>query len=136
MWSSALITKGIRGGFEEYQSKVIEYLDENYPEEQLLITRLEDHKINNEYYQWFHLRCPLVREYGYGWDQVIVEDDEYGEYIKGGNHSEYVQIADWMHSLPKELKIAGCFDGECLEDLEIALNHLEIKFDKIHELIV
>ena len=32
--------------------------------------------------------------------------------------------------------LAGAFDGECIEDMEIALNALKIKFHRVEDLIV
>lgn len=48
-----------------------------------------------------------------------------------------VLIADWMKKLPsKNVFISGAFDGECIEDLEIALDFLDIDYTRIEKLIV
>jgi hypothetical protein len=47
-----------------------------------------------------------------------------------------VYIADWMRSLSGDVYISGAFEGECIEDLEIALSHLRIEFKKVRQLII
>ena len=32
--------------------------------------------------------------------------------------------------------LAGAFDGECIEDMEIALGHLDVDFTRLEEFIV
>lgn len=138
MWDKGLRAKGIRGGFEQFQDRVIEYLIDNDGEQRpLIITRLESQKLDLEHAEWFHYyNRLLVREYAFGWSLSARESDNDNEYIEGGQHSELVLIADWMRLLPKKVEIAGCFDGECIEDLEIALRHLEIEYHRVNELIV
>lgn len=97
-------------------------------------------------------------EYGYGWnmeDAIFDEDrsvegayaqlEEIGYVIgsdgtlwaKGGGHSEIVLVDEWMQTLPKEnVYICGAFHNSCIEDLEKALSHLEIKYNRIEELII
>lgn len=94
-----------------------------------------------------------VHTYCYGWDFDMIknEDDEipeknengeytteHGEtYCEGGSHSQIVLVDDWMKQLPKEnVFISGAFDGECVEDLEIALTHLNIDYTRVSSLIV
>ena len=75
------------------------------------------------------LKIDTEKPYAYGWDSEIVEDiEDYEEanemFVEGGQHSEYVLIEDWMHELKgNDVQLCGCFDGECIEDMEIALSH-------------
>lgn len=100
-----------------------------------------------------------VFEYGYGWDidilkdsyywdredlQDVIEYDQLPEDIKsewgmGGHHSEIVMIEEWMKELKNkkcDVYICGAFDGECIEDLECALNHIDLDFTRINSLII
>lgn len=98
-----------------------------------------------------------VYEYGYGWavegfarnnkhhKQIVSAIDSKGEYklengalvVHGNNHSDIVFIDTWMLNLPKQdVNICGAFSGECLSDLETALTHLNIDYDKVYELIL
>ena len=63
---------------------------------------------------------------------------EYGiDYCEGGYHSEYVLLTDWMRDLKgHEVYISGSFDGECIDDLETALDFLEIPYNRIESLII
>jgi hypothetical protein len=137
MWESAY--KRFGTSFEELQEKVLEHLnDHNY--DQVILTRFEDWHmdslIRDNYNPEFIDKISTLYDYGYGWTMWDAHD--YGiRFVDGGNHSEYVLIDDWMRELPKEnVHIAGAFDGECIEDLEIALSHLEINFNRIEDLIV
>ena len=76
-----------------------------------------------------------VETYGYGWSEEELRENP-KEFVEGGNHSEAVYIAPWMRKLSGEIFIAGAFDGECLEDLEIALRALKLDFTKVRPLIV
>ncbi len=77
-----------------------------------------------------------VYDYAYGWEKDQLT--EYPEmFTEGGNHSGAVLLADWMRPLKGcQVRIAGAFDGECIEDLEIALRALEVKFTRIEKLII
>ena len=83
---------------------------------------------------WQHINH--CHEYAYGWSAEELE--KYPEkFIKGGCHSEAVLITDWMKEIKNdEVYISGAFEGECLEDLEVALNYLDINFKKIKELCI
>ena len=73
------------------------------------------------------------------WDSESVSNSEIHHFTPGGNHSELVLIPEWMEDLASEkarVSICGAFEGECIEDLEIALKACKIKFRRIESLIV
>jgi hypothetical protein len=75
-------------------------------------------------------------EYGYGWDKENLETDP-NNFVIGGNHSEAVLVEDWMRNLKNdEVYISGAFDGECIEDLEIALRGCGVEFKRVNNLII
>lgn len=138
--------------FYELASKIKTHIKKsNY--DKIVLTQFENYKPQHEHYQsgiadlvtnWF--------DYGYGWDKEGCEveekigcngevfQDNYGnEYVKGGDHSEIVLITDWMKELGRykdNVSICGAFDGECIEDLEIALTACDVKFRRLEKLIV
>ena len=62
--------------------------------------------------------------------------DSYGtKWTLGGNHSEVVIVPEWMENLKGEVFICGAFDGECIEDLEIALKGANKEFKRVEHLI-
>lgn len=78
-----------------------------------------------------------VEQYSYGWDDSDVRADNSHIWCDGGVHSKFVLIANWMRTLgPNNVWISGGFDGECLDDLEVALTHLNVKYSRIPQLIV
>jgi hypothetical protein len=103
----------------------------------IILTRFEDHKLDvQHYYAGLGEMRIDVYEYGYGWDAAQLVMDP-GNFVEGGYHSEAVMISDWMRDLPKRgVYLAGAFDGECIEDMEIALGAIKVKFTRVEELIV
>lgn len=75
-------------------------------------------------------------EYAYGWDEDNMTNDP-DNFVEGGTHSNAVLITDWIRELKgHEVYLTGAFKGECLEDMEIALNSQDIKWQYIKELCV
>lgn len=157
MWSEGL--KSMRVNIQDYLDDIMEHLKEsNY--DRVILTRFEKMSIDSfrEDNDWFwrdyarfmdhELNCCYeVEEYGYGWDRAMFDLDDsdelpvtlrHGEVIcEGGDHSEVVVVDTWMQELlESEVHIAGCFDTECIEDLEIALSHIGIDFKRIEALII
>lgn len=136
MWESGY--KKLGTSFDRMCEKVIDHLnDHRY--KQLILTRFEDSKLDQRHYEAGLADVGMmidVFEYGYGWDAAqLVMDPE--NFVEGGYHSEAVLIADWLRHLPKSgVYLAGAFDGECIEDMEIALSALRIKFHRVEDLIV
>ena len=124
--------------FEIMAEKVVDYLRE-HEYDQIILTRFEDDRLEDEHhYTGLSEFIHQVFTYAYGWCQEDVLDDEDDEnWTEGGYHSEYVYLAPWMRTLAGcKVDICGAFDGECIEDLEIALEALEIPFNRIEELII
>lgn len=133
MWADSL-RRIANIDFQSFVERIYEYY-QKYGVDKLILTRFEDSRLEPEHYLFEELNYE-VHEYAYGWDQEIVLNDEHGEYTDGGNHSEYVRIENWMYELKgHEVCLAGCFDGECIEDMEIALSHCKVPFKRIDELI-
>lgn len=133
IWESAL--KQMSGlSFYDYQEKVIKYLDNNHFDK-LIITCFEAFKLTDEHFDYFHERA-RVETYDYGWTQEMADDNPNETWVKGGNHSEVVWVPKWLKNLKyNDVAIAGCFDGECIEDLEIALESQDISFKRVENLI-
>jgi hypothetical protein len=134
MWETAY--KKFGTSFDELCEKVIEHLQE-HDYKRIILTRFEDMKLDVRHLQWGfeNLRIDCY-EYGYGWDAAQIVDSP-DDFVDGGSHSEAVMISDWMRRLPKSgVYLAGAFDGECIEDMEIALRSLSVKFTRVEDLIV
>lgn len=127
-----------------------EHLEDNQYD-RIILTRFEDFQVEPEIYGYFADLVDKVYSYGYAWCRDMFDDEDIleqideggivktdcGDYVEGGSHSELVLIDDWMYDLRgQEIYISGAFDGECIEDLEIALGALEIPFKRVSELIV
>jgi hypothetical protein len=131
MWDSGLLKYGT--SFEEEIEKVYNHLlEENY--DRVIVTNFEaafglddEQKVLSEFY-------PDVYDYMYGW-----EDDEAnpeGTWVDGGCHSQKLPIDDWMlEIINDDVFLCGAFDGECIEDMEIALSSQGIKVNRIEQLI-
>jgi hypothetical protein len=136
MWETGYKRAGT--SFYRMCEKVIDHLnDHRY--KRIILTRFEDSKLDQQHYEAGLANVGMqidVYEYGYGWDAAQIVDYP-DDFIEGGSHSEAVMIADWMRDLPKAgVYLAGAFDGECIEDMEIALRSLKVKFTRIEDLIV
>jgi len=141
-WQSAY-NKIANTSFESLCQDFIEHIEDNQYD-WIILTQFEDWKAQNDHYltgiahyidQW--------EEYGYGWGKEVLEDERHvnpkyrQEWCNGGNHSEMVLIADWMKEIKNEdIYISGAFDGECIEDLEIALDFLKINYKRVESLII
>lgn len=145
--------------FDKLLERFSEYLENNIFNK-IILTRFEEWKIDFEEYSLIAEKIDIVHSYGYGWnlecfydsspDDISLDDaqtsldcggsyiNSYGQEVcKGGQHSEVVFIPDWIRDLKcNEVFISGAFDGECLEDLEIALNFCQIDYNRIEELIL
>lgn len=76
------------------------------------------------------------QEYGYGWSrESFLPEHHLIHFVEGGQHSEVVLIEDWIRNLKNHtVYLAGAFIGECLEDMQIALNACDVKFKDVPEL--
>lgn len=118
--------------FEELIEKFAFHLD-SVSYDRIILTRFEESAMGPEYWPIANY-VNEVLPYAYGWEAT--EKEAYPDmFAEGGNHSEVVLIEDWM-KIPGEVYISGAFDGECIEDLEIALRHCNVPFSRIEHLIV
>lgn len=119
--------------FESLLARFADHLEQNHYD-RIILTRFEDCEICPEEYMPIYWYVDEVHEYAYGWEEE--EMNEYPDrFCQGGNHSGAVLIENWMN-LSGDVYISGAFDGECIEDLEIALSHVGVNFKRIEELIV
>lgn len=132
MWKETML-KSFGVDLDHFISKLAAYLEENHYT-QIILTCFEEWKLGDEHWPIAE-HVNHVYDYAYGWEADMFQDES--EYCDGGNHSSVVHITDWMRDLPKQnVTICGAFDGECIEDLEIALGHLDVKFDRLEEFII
>lgn len=137
IWDQGLRDQGTC--FEAELEKVYEHLNLNVYD-RVIVTNFEaglnldvEQNMLGEFY-------PDVYDYMYGWERSEVEswaDRKEGEdFCEGGNHSEVVLLDEWMKDIiSDEVYLCGAFDGECIEDMEIALEFLGIEVNRIEELI-
>jgi hypothetical protein len=136
-------------GFDELLEVFLEHLEEeNY--DKVILTRFEEWECEPYIYGSLNHFISVTHPYAYGWEldscQPLTKHpkfenlyvDECGTtWADGGSHSEIVLIDDWMFDLKgHEVYISGAFDGECVEDLEFALEALEIPFQRLEKLII
>jgi len=133
IWDAGL--KKIAGiSFEEFEEQIYNYLQDNNFDK-IILTRFEEFRILPGEYCYLANYINQLEVYDYGWTKELCEQNNL-EYTEGGAHSEVVWITDWQKQLKgHEVYIAGAFDGECIEDLEIALRHCEVDYKRINELI-
>tara|TARA_B110000908_G_C10072360_1_gene365698 strand:+ start:232 stop:642 length:411 start_codon:yes stop_codon:yes gene_type:complete len=135
MWNTGLENMGT--DFETELQKVCEHLSEN-KYDKVIVTNFEAGvHLDDEQYPLSEF-YPQVFDYCYGWERESVEESghvEGVEFCTGGTHSEVVLIDEWMHELEGKVYLCGAFDGECIEDMEIALEGAGKEFERIEELI-
>ena len=134
MWNASLEKYGT--SFEEQLEKLIDHLNQNHYDN-VIVTNFEAGRdLDPEQYPLIEF-CPMVYDYMYGWEKEEVES--WGNeitYVDGGSHSEVVIVDDWMKELTGDIFLCGAFDGECIEDMEIALAGAGKEVNRIEELIV
>lgn len=152
MWEDGYRNHGT--SFEILKEDFTFHLEENHYDK-VILTRFEDFDMSYSEYDQLVDCVDQVETYDYGWylDMLDVEDldelqrlSKYPEvyqaedcslWTSGGIHSEIVWVAEWMLELvDKEVYISGAFRGECMEDLEIALEALGVRYKRLDELIV
>ena len=140
IWDSAM-QEHFGTSFHEQAGNIVNHLEFN-DYDKVILTRFEDCKLGEEHYEsGISQYVDDVREYAYGWQLSDYEEhypDEKGvSWCDGGSHSEVVLLEDWVKDLSgDEVHIVGAFEGECIEDLEVALNFLNVDYKKIPGLIV
>lgn len=133
MWDEGLLKMG-NTSCEEISFSLVDFLQEN-EFDKIILTQFENWQgedvhdytgLSNFVDQW--------EEYGYGWEKDMFQNES--EYCEGGSHSEVVYTPEWMKSLSGEVYICGAFDGECIEDLEIGLDHCVGGYKRLNQFIV
>jgi hypothetical protein len=136
-WEDSL--KRFQTCFKDFQNRIIKHIKRSVYDE-IIITRFEDYKIKPGEYDdfFFNLENLKFYDYSYGWE-TYQKDEDPDNFVEGGAHSEVVLIPDWLRNLSlnrKNVHLCGAFEGECIEDMEIALKAVAIKYKKLKNLIV
>ena len=131
MWNSGLVRMGT--SYEEMLLRVIEHLG-IYNYDRVILTNFEGYKLEQEQ-EPLRQFSPEIYDYMYGWERDEVKDWNI-DYVDGGSHSEVVLVYDWMYELDGEIHICGAFDGECIQDLEFALDGAGKRYTRLNHLIV
>jgi len=121
--------------FDEQAERTREHLEsEEY--DLVILTRFEDHELSDEHWETgLGEYIDQVHTYGYGWEADMANDG--GEWVDGGSHSEVVPIEGWMKELTDDsVFLCGAFDGECIEDMEYALEGANVGYMRVGPLIV
>lgn len=138
--------------FECLQEKIVDYLKpRRRAYKSVIVTRFEDDTIKEEqgYYPELVAKVNKVYNYEYGWERVHLESNPEC-FVEGGNHSQAVYVPDWLRDISLfnatvgvknknktiTIDLCGAFRGECLEDISIALDAVNIKYGLIEELCV
>lgn len=135
MWSHRQVI------YEHYLEQVKEHIDES-EYDRVHLNMFEGYQLEPEHYPIAE-DVTQVNTYGYGLTADMFDPEggpglgEGVDYCEGGVHSEVVELQDWMHGLlGHEVYIAGAFDGECIEDLEIALTYVGVDYSRVEALII
>jgi len=127
--------------FSDIAEKIVCYLEESCYD-RVILTRFEDDSFEDEHFDTGLVHyIGEIYDYAYGWhrDSLDLEDDSKlpDDFTEGGYHSDIVYVPDWVKSLKThQVSLCGAFDGECIEDMEIALTAAEVKFERLNALIV
>ena len=137
MWTWGLKKAGT--SFEEVSHNVLLHLlDNEY--DRVILTRFEDNRLEDAHYEaGLGEFIDIVEDYAYGWEEGSIDGQLGTDWTEGGSHSEIVLLTEWMHELKtlgSAVDLCGAFDGECIEDMEIALSSLGIDFNRLNHLIV
>lgn len=98
------------------------------------------HMINEVYTYSYGLFWDCVRDHNEGLFRNNKYYMLYGrDFCVGGDHSEVVDLPEWLHELRRQnchVWLTGAFDGQCIEDISIAMDFLGIDYTRIEDLIV
>ena len=137
MWAESLLKIG-GVDFETFLWDIKEHIEEN-DYDKIILTRFEGCELESEHWSIAEY-ISEVQEYACGWCADMYDSDYHIEgvdYCEGGQHSEVVELQQWQHNLKgHNVNLAGAFDGECIDDMETALNFLSVPFERIEHLIV
>lgn len=133
---------GMHGtSFHNEAEKILDHLRET-EYDQVILTRFEDHRLGEEHYDsGIAEYITDVQVYAYGWEHE--ESKQLGRkgvnWAPSGGHSEIVLLEEWMRVLKRrkaEVFLCGAFDGECIEDMEVALDAVGVSYQRLNRLIV
>lgn len=132
MWEHGYKKQGT--SFEELEEKFAHYIRKCHPK-RVVLTRFEDYQISYDDYPNLINLVDDIYDYAYGWEPDMFNSPD--EYCEGGSHSTVVYVPEWIKKLSKKrVYLSGAFDGECIEDMEIALNHVRAKYTRVNSLII
>ena len=143
IWEQGL--KRFGTNLESLCQSIAEYIENNNIHK-IIITQFERDKysqVHEAYYSLFELLDSYGielewKEYGYGWNRECFNSEDEGiHFCEGGNHSEVVLIEDWIRNLKNHtVLLCGAFVGECLEDIQIAMEICNVPYKNLKELQV
>ena len=121
---------------DEVVNKIARHLEKN-EYDKIILTRFCDNTIPDDLYIIAD-HIDIVYDYGYSWESDMFDECNEGiDFCAGGNHSQVVELCDWQKDLVgHEVNLCGAFDGECIEDMEIALSYLKVNYNRLNDLIV
>ena len=155
MWSDPLMRLSGKT-FSEFCEEIMEHITES-DYDRIILTRFEQHNFEDtewcQEYDYGLSSMVHLEVYAYGWDMASLDGWEitnkdatvktatyrqniWQEFTDGGNHSEIVMIEPWMRELGTNVDLCGAFDGECIEDMEIALEAVGVEVNRLEWLIV
>ena len=134
MWDSSLMNFGTN--IYEVCQRIIEQIESsNYG--RIILTRFEEDVLEDVHYETgLAEHIQVVHDYGYGWEEGMIDGEEGETWAEGGHHSQIVYLPDWIKALSKNVDLCGAFDGECIEDMEIALEACGKNVNRIENCIV
>ena len=145
MWDATM--RNMRNiSIDQMVERTAAWIEKEQPD-RVIITQFELIRYHECYAPIFDHITPEFKEYGYGWDLCsfdlesldsgIIEEVMGTKITQGGSHSEVVIVEDWMLALKgHEVYLCGAFDGECIEDMEVALEAADVDFSRVENLIV
>lgn len=129
-------------GYDFYDicQEAIEHIEDGRYDK-VILTQFEVYGPSEEYYEaGIADYIDEWHNYDYGWilDGWTRKHYKKGvDYCPGGTHSQIVMLDDWIKDLKgHDVYICGAFDGECLDDLETALEFLKIEYTRVEQLIL
>lgn len=122
--------------FENEIERFRKYLSE-HDYDSVILTRFQDDHINEFEYDPIRSYVDAVYNYSYGWCERDRDTSPHLMWCDGGVHSRCVLVSDWIQDLCDDyVYISGAFDGACLDDLVIALNHVNARISRVNSLIL